>query len=303
VKWIPLLLVFTLAALATTVWLRLRPLDLPLPTAEEAREVGRDGDARHQALHTARRSCRVEALDQFLSEQRRLVQQSPTDAGAVHVLAEALLERVLLRNLRRGMAVGEALYAELPPATASDLDEGLRLIRRARQLGDESSENYRLEASMLGNQITGLGAALQLTAPIQAALAKASELDRNNPHLHVTIGLRQLLAPRFLGQDPGGALEHLEFAARSLPDDERPGVFAAMAAHLLRQREKALMWLDSAVQKNPENVFARVVLQRLRRGEDAPFARDVTATEVSTAASATGSSATAAGATAADAAK
>lgn len=279
-KWIPLLLVLCLAALAATLWLRLRPMSMPLPTATEATEPATAADAGHQALLAARRTCEPEVLDRFVEQQRRTVQQHADDAAAVHLLAESLLERVLLRNLRRGMNVGEPLYSELPADTARDLDEGLQLIRRARALGDETSENYRLEASLLGNQITGIGAALQLTAPIQEALQKALELDRNNPHLHVTLGLRQLLAPRFLGQDPSGALDHLEFAARSLPDDERPGVFAAMAAYLLKQREKALMWLDRATSINPKNVFARVVLQRLRRGEDTPFARDVTAAEV-----------------------
>ena len=78
------------------------------------------------------------------------------------------------------------------------------------------------------------------------------------------------------------ALEHFTFAAEA-SDDERPAVFAAMATYLQHKRQQAIAWLQRAVAKNPDNKFARVVLQRLRRGEEDPFGRDVTASELAAA--------------------
>ena len=270
-----------LGAIGVTLGAQIWSWQAPLPTATEVSPpAARPGD-RHQLLQAARHSCSLEAVDEFLAGQRQLVQQHPDDAAALHLLAEALLERVQVRNMPRGLAVGEALYAQLPPDIARDLGEGLRSVRRARELGDDSSENYRIEAGLLGNEITGIGSALRLGTAMRAALQQASERDRNNPRLHINLGLQKLLAPKLLGQDPEQALQHLEFAARSLPDDERPALFAAMAAWLLHQRDHALQWLDTAVQRNPHNLFARAVLDRVRRGEPEPFARDVSPAEAS----------------------
>ena len=91
--------------------------------------------------------------------------------------------------------------------------------------------------------------------------------------------MRKLLAPRFFGHDPSAALEHFEFAANS-DDDERPAVFAAMATYLQNKRMLAISWLERAVERNPDNAFARVCLRRLRRGEEDPFGRDVTVEEL-----------------------
>jgi tetratricopeptide (TPR) repeat protein len=233
-----------------------------------------------QALATARRSCSLAELDRFVATQRLAVDRAPTDAGMRRLLAKGLLERLLLRTQTRGMVVGEPVYAELPAPVRKDCDEALALLARARELGDDSAENWRLEASVLSHRLTGLGSALQWNGRIQEALANAGKRDGADPALHLSLGLRKLFAPnRLLGHDPEHALEHLEFAAGAMLDDERPGVFAAMAAWLLRRRAKAIEWLERATANNPNNVFARVVLARLRRDEPEPFARDVTAAE------------------------
>jgi hypothetical protein len=46
------------------------------------------------------------------------------------------------------------------------------------------------------------------------------------------------------------------------------------------KREEGVAWLERAVHKNPNNKFAKAVLARMRRGEDKPFARDVTNEEL-----------------------
>ena len=60
-------------------------------------------------------------------------------------------------------------------------------------------------------------------------------------------------------------------------------MFAAMASYLQKKRQQAIAWLERAVKKNPENKFARVMLRRLQRGEEAPFARKVTEAELTAA--------------------
>ncbi|HEX5050482.1 MAG TPA: hypothetical protein VFZ65_01800 [Planctomycetota bacterium] len=231
------------------------------------------------ALATARRQCTLPALDAVVQRLRERSTTAPGDRETFHVLAEALLERVQQHAHLRGLSIGTPLYDEVPAGIEADIDAGLDAVARARALGDDSSELFRIEAGLLGQRITGLAAVLQWNGKIQEALAKAAERAADNPQLHVALGVRKLLAPSLLGNDPERALEHFEFAARALLDDERPAVFAAMANYLQKKRQMAITWLEQAVARNPNNKFARVVLQRVRRGEEDAFARDVTAEE------------------------
>ena len=147
-----------------------------------------------------------------------------------------------------------------------------KAVDRARELGDDSGDLFRISAEIMSQRITGLASALTWNGKIQVAIAKAGERIKNDPQLHLVLGLRKLMAPQFLGNDPDKALEHFRYAAEALPNDERPAVFAAMASYLKKKRLKAIAWLEKAVQRNPRNVFARVVLKRVRRGEEDPFA-------------------------------
>lgn len=232
------------------------------------------------ALRAARRQCSLPPLDAVIDDLRARTAAAADDAEGWHLLAEALLERVQQRAHLRGMAVGTPVFAELPAELARDLDDGLAAVVKARALGDDGGDLYRIEAGLMGQHITGLGSALRWNARIEAALAAAGERLQDDPQLHTLLGLRKLLAPRLLGHDPQRALEHFEFAARVLADDERPAVFAAMASYLQQKRMQAVAWLEQAVARNPKNTFARVVLQRVRRDEPEPFGRDVTAEEI-----------------------
>lgn len=251
---------------------------IPGKTTAAAKPVDEEAE-----LLAARHSCSSEAIDAIADKLRNEAAANPKDAHRQHLLAHALLDRVLQRNHLRGLAVGKPLYETIPTEIAADLDASAAAIARARELGDTSAELFRLEAAMMGNRITGLGTALQWNGRIQEALAQAGELDPNDPHLQVALGLRKLLAPKLLGQDIGKALEHFEFAAKSLQDDERPAMFAAMANFLQQKRQQAIAWLEQAAQRNPNNAFVRVVLGRCKRGEENPFGRDVTAAEANSA--------------------
>jgi tetratricopeptide (TPR) repeat protein len=288
-KWLLALSCICLLLLVGTAWAILGEdagAQVPVPPASAALAEAPAATAppsalpEEQALAAARRTCSLAELDRFVEDQRRAVGRAPGDRAQLRLLAKGLVERLLLRTQLRGMTPGEPVYAELPGPVRKDCDEALDLLAKARELGDDSAENWRLEASVLSHRITGLGSALQWNGRIQHALANAGKRDAADPALHMSLGLRKLFAPNaLLGHDPAKALEHLEFAARAMADDERPGVFAAMAAWLLRRRAKAIEWLEHATARNPNNVFARVVLARLRRDEPEPFARDVTPAE------------------------
>lgn len=271
-------------AIGATTWSLLgsSPADgIEVPSSSAAAPGAPPANAADTELQQARRTCAQAALDAFVAKWRAAVQATPTDRTGWRLLAEALLERVLQRSHLRGIEVGTPLHDTLPTEVAADLDAGTAAVARARELGDDSGELFRIEATLMSQRITGLTTALQWNSKIQQALTKAAARAKDDPQLHVALGLRKLLVPKFLGQDPQKALEHFEFAARQLPDDERPAVFAAMASYLQQKREQAMRWLEQAVQRNPQNTFARVVLARVKRGEQDPFGRDVSAAEAS----------------------
>lgn len=256
-------------------------IDVPGPTTSAPALPTAASTPSSTELQQARHSCTQPALDAIVAKFRAAVQAAPTDPASWRLLAEALLERVLQRSHLRGIEVGTPLYETLPAEVAADLDAGTAAVAKARELGCDDGTLFRIEAALMSHRITGLATALQWNSKIQQALTKAGARAKDDPQLHIALGLRKLLVPKFLGQDPQKALEHFEFAARQMPDDERPAVFAAMASYLQQKREQAMRWLEQAVQRNPQNTFARVVLERVKRGEQDPFGRDVSAAEAS----------------------
>ncbi len=281
---IPVLCATTALAGLGTVYVMLgagatERIDVPKGTSATPRAPATPPDPIALAIANARRTCDVGAIEPVLAQLRAAVAANSSDRAAWHLLALAHLERALLRSHDRGMAVGEPVFDQQPRELLADLDAGHAAVLRARELGDDSSDLFRIEAGLLSQRIVDLKTALQWNGKVQDALRAAGERQTDNPHLHVALGLRKLLAPRWLGHDAAKALEHFEFAAKAITDDERPAVFAAMAAFLQKKRLQAIGWLEQAVARNPDNRFARVVLARLRAGEDDPFGRHVTTAE------------------------
>lgn len=234
------------------------------------------------AVDRARRACSVAAMDRCLAELDAQLATSPDDALLHEARAEALLGRIQAHCVHRGMTPGQPLHTELPAAIATDLAAGLQAIARARELGADGGNLDRLEAGLLSHRIVGLTSALRWNGAIQAALTRAStklatDASPLQGKLQMSLGLRKLLAPAFLGQDLPAALAHFERSAELLPDDERPATFAAMALELQQQREAALVWLERAASRNPANPYVAAVLTRLRAGEPDAFGRDVPA--------------------------
>lgn len=254
-------------------------LDVPKSPRPVAAPQGEPGNTIGDELRAARATCRVDAMDAVITRMQAACRASPDTAAAWHALAEGHLERSLLRSHDRGMVVGAPTFSQLPPDVQADVDAGLVAAKRARELGDDSGDLFRIEAGLMSQRIVGIGSAMQWNGKIQEALNAAGAREQHNPQLHVALGLRKLMAPTLLGHDPEKALVHFEFAAASLERDERAAVFAGMASFLQKKRQQAIAWLERAVARNPNSRFARVVLARLRAGEDDPFGRDITAAE------------------------
>lgn len=281
-RLVPALCVAAALAVGGTTWVLLGARaheELAVPATPGTPAKASEGPA--AVLIAARRSCNPATLDPVIVELTKAAQAAAPDAAAPwHLLADAHLERALARSHRRGLRVGEPTWSELPTAIAEDVRLGLDAVAKAQQRGDDSADLLRIEAALLSQRITGVTSALQWNGRIHTALQRAGERGQDDARVHVAIGLRQLLAPKWFGHDAAKALAHFEFAAKVLPDDERPSVFAAMACHLQKKRAQAIDWLERAVAANPANLFARVVLRRLRAGEDDPFGRDLTDVEV-----------------------
>jgi hypothetical protein len=223
----------------------------------------------------------VEGLTDWIDEQReRVAQATPETLGIEwQALAFGLSERCSSCNDGRGIRVATPLYDEVPEAIERDVTEALEALENARSAGFEDSESYRIEAMLLSCRVIDLASAMRWDGRIKAATAKAFELDPNNPRAHVATAVREVLLPSWLGQDPEAALERLVPAADALPNDERPLVFAAFAAHLLGKDDLVVDLLDRASTRRPNGRYARVVLERLRSGSDeSPFAGDVVET-------------------------
>ena len=251
--------------------------NVSIPKSNPAPKQSVVTDASSQ-LRLARTACTLTALDDYIETFTKEATAKPEKA-LWHNLAEAYLERALQRTHLRGMEPGKPTFEKLPPDFANDLKLGLVAVDRARELGDETGELFRIEAGLMSQHITGWKSAFTWNGKISSALKQATNLIAEDPQLHVALGLRKLFAPAFLGNDPEKALEHFEFADKTA-GDERPAVFAAMASLLQDKREQGVAWLERAVQLNPNNKFAKAVLARMRRGEDKPFARDVTNEEL-----------------------
>lgn len=285
---VPVLSATCVLGIGLVAWSKLTAGEAAIAVPQGRGQGERDGAAANgqapsplaAALADARRQCTLPAIDAAIAPIEAATASADADAASWHLLAKALLERSQIHSHLRGIRVGEPVWPELPEGLADDIARGLEAVAHARAAGDDSGDLYRIEAGLMSQQITGIATALQWNARIGKALRAAGERSPDDARLHVALGLQKLLAPRWLGHDPEQALAHFKFAAKARPHDERPAVFAAMACQLQSQRTAAIEWLEQATARNPHNRFAKAVLARLRRGEDDPFGRDVTATEL-----------------------
>ena len=147
----------------------------------------------------------------------------------------------------------------------------------------DSRGNPTVEAEV---ELAG-GAMGRAIVPSGASTGEHEAVERRDGdavELQIALGLRKLLSPELFGHDADGALAHFQRAATD-GDDERASIYASMACNLQGRPELALEWLERAVSINRANVFAKVMLARLRNNEGAPFSRDISDAEAAAATS------------------
>lgn len=279
-RLIPVLFAALALGISLMIWTQLATdrLDQPLSKAASKSTESLDNGLSEQ-LRIARMQGSTSAIDKLIESIQQAIAASPQQKSLWHSLAESYLERALQRAHLRGMAPGQPTFSTLPNDFRKDLTLGLEAVEKAREYGDESGELFRIEAALMSQHITGVTTAIRWNRKITASLTQASNRIYGDPKLHVALGLRKLLAPTWFGNDPEKALEHFKIADKA-EDDERPAIFAAMASFLKEDTQQATRWLQRALQINPQNKFARVVLKRLEKNEGEPFSRDVSEEEL-----------------------
>ncbi len=263
-----------LAAVAMLGWELVRS-QLGASTPERTQVSASTARGSSEELARVRLAGDLAPLDSFVAAQRtRCAERGRAEDW--RVLGEALLERCLLRDRDKGMAVGRPTHTELPEPNRKDIDAGLEAIDKAVALGDTDPDAERIRSALLSLTATGWMQILSLRPRIEAALRAAEQRDPNHPRVVIARACEKLFAPnRFLGQDIAAAERMLLRAAEALKLDERPYVLAAMGAHLLGRTEDAKSHLRKALERNPSNRYAREVLRRIEAREDDPFGRDV----------------------------
>ena len=150
--------------------------------AEELTELAEDRSAE---LARARQSCEREVLLAFLAEQERRTEEQPEDVESWRVLAETHLELGLLDDVESAMEIGEPIRDAVSDQLLAHIEGGLAAVERARALGDEHADLYRIEASLIAMHIHDLVSALSVQAAAKAALDRAVEIDGNHPRVQM----------------------------------------------------------------------------------------------------------------------
>jgi hypothetical protein len=240
--------------------------------------VGGEACGRSTELLAARHSCSSEAARCHRPEAPHEADPKPTDpapgacspTACSNVCCSAFHLRGLGSANRPTTDVAAEIWRTSTPASRGGL--------QARERGDDSAELCRLEAALLSKRITGLGSALQWNGASRQRCSRLASSPKRSARARRP---RPAQAAGAEAARPGSdkALEHFEFAANALQDDERLRC-SRRWRHLQQKREQAIAWLEQAAQRNPNNAFVRVVLARCKRGEENPFGRDVTEAEV-----------------------
>jgi tetratricopeptide (TPR) repeat protein len=133
----------------------------------------------------------------------------------------------------------------------------------------DSSEKYRIEADLLGTIIRSKFRGSRYSDRMTASMAKAIELNPENPEAWVTGSKRMLFASERYGGDVPKALEYLNKALELDPDHERAIVFRGIAYEKLGETEKSKEDVDRALEINPKSRIAELRRLKFEETEDA----------------------------------
>jgi tetratricopeptide (TPR) repeat protein len=181
------------------------------------------------------------------------------DAVGLHVRA-ALAAAELLRIEYEGTTEAEAAERRtLGQRIDVAADEGLDLVDDL----PETSERERLRADLVATKIRSDYRAQKYEDDFSAAVARALELDPDNPRALVSAAKRALFAPPEHGGDPAEAVRLLDRALELDPDLESARLLRALAHEDLGETEAAAADWRRVLESNPDATPAREGLDRI----------------------------------------
>ncbi len=180
-------------------------------------------------------------------------------------------------HVRAALAAAELLridYEDTPDDEAAErrtlgqridvaADEGLDLVDEL----PETSERERLRADLVATKIRSDYRAQKYEDEFSAAVARALELDPDNPRALATAAKRALFAPPEHGGDPAEAVRLLDRALELDPDLESARLLRALAHEKLGEIDEAAADWRRVLEGNPDAAPAREGLARIGDGE------------------------------------
>lgn len=129
-------------------------------------------------------------------------------------------------------------------------------------LPEDMSERWRIKADLYMTMIRSYYKGNKYIDAMDAALAKAIELDPENPNALVSAAKRPLFAEEKHGGDVPEALELLSHALEIDPNLERAIAFRGVAYDELGDTDKAIADWKRALELNPKSQLAIDMLER-----------------------------------------
>jgi tetratricopeptide (TPR) repeat protein len=221
---------------------------------------GAELESARQELVAAARAYDAEAATAVLAGLRRPLEEETADGLALRVeagLVVAEVLRVTYEQTPQGERAGRRLLGQRIDAAA---EEALTLVDRL----PETSERERMRADLLATLIRSDYRAQKHDDAFQAAVARARELDPDNPRALVTAAKPLLFADAAHGGDPAAALRLLDRALELAPGLESAVLLRALALDTVGDQQAALAAWRRALERNPLCRPARWRLERAR---------------------------------------
>ncbi len=214
---------------------------------------GMDSKDLAQRFEQARFNFDRELAETLLPEYQQAAQLAQTERGWLNFATASLL----LAELRRGVYEHKQQDKKARRQLGKDIDIVAKAAIKALQAQPESSENYRLQADLMGTMIRSKFKGMKYQSKLEQALKMALQLDENNANAWVSQARRPLFAPAKHGGNPELALEHLNRALAIEPGHVQALLFTGAAWYKLGDIEKAEANWDRAQRINPNTADAR----------------------------------------------
>jgi tetratricopeptide (TPR) repeat protein len=166
------------------------------------------------------------------------------------LLLVADLHRMEYEFLPESDGEGRRAYGTIIDDAAT---EGLDLL----EVADNTAEVWRMRADLYGVMIRSDYRATRFQKRMDDAIAKALELDPDDPHAHVSAARPLVFADAAHGQDFEAALEHLEEALAVNPTLESARVLKAVTLERMERAEEAISQWKALLEDNPDCIPAQ----------------------------------------------